>query len=54
LLSGHHVNIALWRRRQSLALTARRRPDLIAQARLAGLLSKSDELFLAGLAKDSE
>ncbi|TCT05346.1 tRNA (guanine37-N(1)-) methyltransferase [Paralcaligenes ureilyticus] len=54
LLSGHHVNIALWRRRQSLALTARRRPDLIVQARLAGLLSKSDELFLAGLAKDSE
>ncbi|MEO6986371.1 MAG: tRNA (guanosine(37)-N1)-methyltransferase TrmD [Paralcaligenes sp.] len=53
LLSGHHVNIALWRRRQSLALTATRRPDLIAQARLAGRLSQSDELFLAGLAKEA-
>src|SRR5690606_21256185 len=28
LLSGHHSNIAIWRRRQSLALTAARRPDL--------------------------
>ncbi len=54
LLSGHHVNIALWRRRQSLTLTARRRPDLIVEARLAGLLSRADELFLAGLAEDSE
>ncbi|TAL81139.1 MAG: tRNA (guanosine(37)-N1)-methyltransferase TrmD [Candidimonas sp.] len=54
LLSGHHINIALWRRRQSLELTARRRPDLIAQARLAGLLSRADEQFLAGLVDDSK
>ncbi len=52
LLSGHHVNIALWRRRQSLALTAARRPDLIAAARKAGLLSKADEKFLAQLAQE--
>ena len=49
LLSGHHANIAVWRRRQSLALTAQRRPDLIAAARAAGLLSKADEKFLAEL-----
>lgn len=50
LLSGHHANIALWRRQQSLALTWRRRPDLIEQARRQGLLSKADEAFLATLA----
>lgn len=49
LLSGHHSNIARWRREQSLALTARRRPDLIQQARDAGQLSPEDERFLAAL-----
>lgn len=49
LLSGHHKDIARWRREQSLALTARRRPDLIQAARDAGRLSRSDEQFLAGL-----
>ena len=49
LLSGHHLNIAAWRRRQSLALTAARRPDLIEAAREAGLLSRADEAFLAQL-----
>lgn len=29
LLSGHHANIALWRREQSLRLTLERRPDLL-------------------------
>jgi tRNA (guanine37-N1)-methyltransferase len=47
LLSGHHGRIARWRREQSLALTARRRPDLIAAARAAGRLSAADERFLA-------
>ena len=47
LLSGHHRDIALWRHQQSLELTARRRPDLIAAARAAGRLSKSDEQVLA-------
>jgi tRNA (guanine37-N1)-methyltransferase len=32
LLSGHHEEIRRWRRRQSLLRTARRRPDLLAQA----------------------
>jgi len=49
LLSGHHANIATWRRQQSLALTSRARPDLILQARDQGLLSNADELFLKSL-----
>jgi tRNA (guanine37-N1)-methyltransferase len=34
LLSGHHAEIAKWRRRQSVLRTARRRPDLLAKAEL--------------------
>lgn len=49
LLSGHHGEIARWRREQALALTARRRPDLIAAAREAGRLSRADEAFLQTL-----
>ncbi|RVT48817.1 tRNA (guanosine(37)-N1)-methyltransferase TrmD [Rubrivivax albus] len=49
LLSGHHARIARWRREQSLALTARRRPDLIEAARAAGRLSREDERFLTTL-----
>jgi tRNA (guanine37-N1)-methyltransferase len=49
LLSGHHADIARWRRERSLEATAWRRPDLIAAARAAGRLSKADERFLAGL-----
>ncbi|MDD5332209.1 MAG: tRNA (guanosine(37)-N1)-methyltransferase TrmD [Rhodoferax sp.] len=48
LLSGHHDRIERWRREQRLALTARLRPDLIAQARQAGRLSPMDEAFLLG------
>jgi tRNA (guanine37-N1)-methyltransferase len=47
LLSGHHADIRRWRREQSLAITAARRPDLIEAARAAGKLSKADEAFLA-------
>ena len=49
LLSGHHADIARWRRERSLELTARRRPDLIAAARAAGSLSMADERALANL-----
>ena len=35
LLSGHHAQIALWRRRQSILRTRRRRPDLLARAALS-------------------
>ena len=47
LLSGHHTRIERWRREQRLALTARLRPELIAQARAEGRLSREDEGFLA-------
>jgi len=49
LLSGHHAEVARWRREQSLALTAKRRPELIEAARAAGRLDADDEAFLAGL-----
>lgn len=49
LMSGHHAEIARWRREQSLAITARRRPDLLEIARRDGRLSKADERFLANL-----
>ena len=42
LLSGHHAEIARWRRRQSVLLTARIRPDLLERARSAGLLGRDD------------
>ncbi|MCE5231393.1 tRNA (guanosine(37)-N1)-methyltransferase TrmD [bacterium] len=34
LLSGHHANVAVWRRRQQLERTAKRRPDLLLRAPL--------------------
>jgi tRNA (guanine37-N1)-methyltransferase len=37
LLSGHHAEIARWRRRQSLERTAARRPDLMTPELLAEL-----------------
>jgi tRNA (guanine37-N1)-methyltransferase len=49
LLSGHHADIARWRRQRSLELTARRRPDLLAAARAAGRLSPVDEQYLNSL-----
>jgi tRNA (guanine37-N1)-methyltransferase len=49
LLSGHHARVARWRREQSLLLTQRLRPDLIARARAAGRLSRQDEDCLAGM-----
>ena len=52
LLGGHHERIARWRREQSLAVTARRRPDLIEAARAAGRLDPRDEAFLRQLANE--
>ena len=54
LLSGHHADIARWRREQSLALTASRRPDLLAAARASGRLTSADEMYLASLVRYSE
>ena len=46
LLSGHHAQIAAWRRQQSLKLSAQHRPDLLEKARQSGLLSRADEQLL--------
>jgi len=43
LLSGHHADIARWRRQQSLGRTWQRRPDLMDEA----TLSKDDAALLA-------
>jgi tRNA (guanine37-N1)-methyltransferase len=47
LMSGHHADIARWRRAQQLRLTALRRPELIEAARARGELSPQDERTLA-------
>ena len=44
LLSGHHDNVAKWRREQALLRTAEKRPDLLAKA----VLTEKDRLFLRG------
>jgi tRNA (guanine37-N1)-methyltransferase len=49
LMSGHHAQIALWRRQQQLSMTWARRPELIEAARREGRLSKADEQFLKTL-----
>ncbi len=49
LLSGHHKDIARWRRERSLELTVRRRPDLLAAARAQGRLTTADEMYLSSL-----
>ena len=49
LLSGHHAQIARWKRERALELTARRRPDLIEAARREGRLSRADEVFLQSI-----
>jgi tRNA (guanine37-N1)-methyltransferase len=51
LLGGNHAEIMKWRRQRMLEATASKRPDLLDQARSAGLLSKADETFLAGFEK---
>ena len=49
LMSGHHGEIAAWRRQRALEITARRRPDLIELARASGRLDRADERFLLSL-----
>ncbi len=45
LLSGHHANIAKWRREQSILRTAKQRPDLLEKA----ILNEKDKAFLNSL-----
>jgi len=47
LLSGHHAQIAAWRRRQSLLRTARRRPELLACAPITDAERRTIEEALA-------
>ncbi|MBE3026273.1 tRNA (guanosine(37)-N1)-methyltransferase TrmD [Janthinobacterium sp. BJB1] len=49
LMGGNHAEIVKWRRQRMLEATASKRPDLLVSARAAGLLSKTDEKFLASL-----
>lgn len=46
LLSGHHANIARWRRKESIRRTRTRRPDLFARLDLS---SKQDQKILREL-----
>ena len=50
LLSGHHVNIEKWRRRQSLLRTLTRRPALLQRA----VLTPEDELVLRDIEEKGE
>lgn len=54
LMGGNHAEISKWRRQRMLEATARKRPELIGKARAAGLLTKADEKFLAGLDQPAE
>ena len=49
LLSGHHSEVALWRRRHSFQRTWQRRPELLLQAQL----SEQEKEWLAELAEES-
>ncbi|MBR4867805.1 MAG: tRNA (guanosine(37)-N1)-methyltransferase TrmD [Clostridia bacterium] len=50
LLSGHHKNIARWRREQSLLRTKTKRPDLFEKAEL----TKQDKAFLASISPKAD
>ena len=45
LLSGHHANVALWRKRQSMLRTLRRRPDMFRESDFMG--TKQDRRLLS-------
>ena len=49
LLSGHHGNVARWRRKQSILRTRQRRPDMYAQLDLS---SKEDKKLLRELEQE--
>ena len=48
LLSGHHANIATWRRERAIEETYRRRPEMLEGAEL----SKKEKIFLDELKKE--
>ena len=50
LLSGHHRNVDLWRREQSVLRTLKRRPELLGHAQL----SPGEQKLIAGLCASKE
>ncbi|MEG1658835.1 MAG: tRNA (guanosine(37)-N1)-methyltransferase TrmD [Oscillibacter sp.] len=46
LLSGHHANVAAWRKKESYLRTMRRRPDLFAQFDQTQLTTKAEKKIL--------
>lgn len=54
LLSGHHANIAKWRRHQSLKRTLLRRPDMLETARLSKQDIKLLDEIKTEISNDSE
>ena len=50
LLTGHHANIAKWRREQSLRVTRQKRPELL----LTAPLTPEDRAFLAKLEEENQ
>lgn len=50
LLSGHHANVARWRRQQALRRTWQRRPDMLETA----WLTQEDLAFLAALEAEED
>jgi tRNA (guanine37-N1)-methyltransferase len=50
LLSGHHAEVARWRRREAIRRTAERRPDLLPSAPL----TPAERAWLAGLEAGGE
>jgi tRNA (guanine37-N1)-methyltransferase len=51
LLSGHHANIARWRRKQSILRTRRRRPDMYSKCEFT---DKEDLLILKEIENEPE
>lgn len=51
LLSGHHANVAKWRRKQAILRTRERRPDMYAALDLS---SKADQKLLRELEAEEE
>lgn len=49
LLGGNHAEIEKWRRERALEATAKKRPDLLENARAAKCLTRADEKFLSSL-----
>jgi len=51
LLSGHHANIAKWRRKQSIIRTRLRRPDMYAKLKFE---TKQDKKLLREIEEELE